>query len=60
MALELITQLFGDFFLQFLDFRVAEFDHLTAVEIDQMVMMIAVCILIARTPIAELKPFKNA
>ncbi len=59
VALETITELLCDLFLQGLDLRVAELDHLAGVEVDQMVVVLPVRILVSSTAITKFQPVQN-
>ena len=55
-----IAQPRGDLFLQRLDLGIDEFDDLAGVDIDQVVVVVALGIFIARAAIAEFVLFQNA
>jgi hypothetical protein len=47
-------------FLQFLDFGIVELDDLAGLDVDQMIMVLPVCWLIASTASTEVAFFQNA
>src|SRR5579884_2514390 len=56
VADEVVAELVGDDLLQLLDFLVAEFDDLTGLQIDQVVVMRTRHLFIARAAVAEIVP----
>ena len=59
MSDELVTQLSRDKLLQLLDLLVAKFDDAAALQVDQVIVMVARHFLIARTAIAEIVAGKD-
>ena len=59
MDFQAVNEPFSNFFLQRFNIRVDEFNHLAAVHVDQVIVMVAFCILIARPTIAKLQLLKN-
>src|SRR5579875_85023 len=55
-----IAELIGHRFLQFFDLLVAEFDHLAGLQVDQMVVMSARHLLVARAAVAEIVTRQDA
>eukprot|EP01031_Cornospumella_fuschlensis_P048803 gene48803-59759_t len=54
-----ISQPGRDLFLQRLDVGIDEFDHIARDHVDQVVMVVAFGVFIARAPVAEFQPFQN-
>ncbi len=55
-----VSQTFGDAFLQRLDVGVYELDHGTCVHVDQVVVVVAFGVFIARATVSEFQPVQNA
>src|SRR5271165_3665052 len=60
MADKFVAELMGNDFLQAFDLLVAEFDHSTGLQVDQMVMMSTRHFLVTRAPVAEIVSCQNA
>ena len=59
MPLEIIAKLGGDLFLQGFDLGVDKFDHITGLDIDQMIVVFPRRVFIAGTAIAEFQTLQN-
>tara|TARA_R110002110_G_scaffold30377_19_gene107697 strand:- start:1728 stop:2144 length:417 start_codon:yes stop_codon:yes gene_type:complete len=55
MPAQFITQLAGNPFLKFFDFGIDKFNHRPRIEVYQVIVMIPLCILVARAPVAKLQ-----
>ena len=60
MADEFVAELIGDYSLQSFDLFVAEFDHPTGLQVDQMVVVSARHFFVARASIAEVVAREDA
>jgi hypothetical protein len=60
VALQAIAKTLGDALLQLFDLGIDELDHLAGGEVDQVVVMLAVGVLVARAAVAELDPLQDA
>ncbi len=59
MPAQIIAKLGGDFFLQGFDFGVDEFDHVTGLDIDKMVVVFACRVFVAGAAIAKFQTLQN-
>ena len=59
MVDEIVAELVGDGALQLFDLLVAELDHAAGLQVDQMVVMVARHLLVARAAVAEIMAREN-
>ena len=59
MTAQLIAQLLGDFLLQGFDLGIDKFDDFARVHVDQVVVMVARRIFVARAPVAKFQLVQN-